>query len=765
MLIYENTGFLEVDSKNIVQLCRSTASVPLGNAEREAYEVHAALCDYLDNSEQRCRVALFSKTLKRSLVFAVKGTEHQSPWQNGREALEQLGFQLEDVDLRLSPAMQEVVLRDVAGILSPAVAQKERTEKAQLFAELQASFDKDPDSAQGKKAALKLNAEKHLKGRAEELRLFLEGVFSSHQAAQADIEEFARQMKDLTCRAETAEALAEAERNRREMSESITAAAEKRIQALEELLVDVETKSSEALKQKRKIGQLEGRIKKLDEALALAESEVEKERDKQGHLIAEMTVAHERISLLEDQLKDAAAALDTVQVQLAKEQAGGARLSESLKDAELRIQALDAGLKSAEEKAIQHAEAAKTVEGVLAQLAAAQQALESALNLNSALEEKLAKAVEQSEDLRESLKETEGLALFKERDEQRVSSLKEQNDALARELNDLRDEYDRESGIRKRLEDRALEEGRRVRALEDSLAKVSENTSEMSEEQQDFAVVAREVEALKVELHEHKQRLSEERKTREELESEIDEAHKIIESLERMVRATEETSINQRAREAQGTIESHKIQELESKLKAVESQLEQERIEQKRLVREVAVAEKKITEQEERLVLGRGEHIERVIPEPVDAKAGAQTSSKPAKPLPHELRPAPKKGALFRPDWDLEGLPCQSPKQVFKAWETAFNVQTALEGYPSQYCMAFLVVLRVEKQKKLYMLYRLKQSKHTLVCVPATTPKDDLSLEKAIKEGLNFLKMSGFAMEAMSTEHIANTLGAYFLKS
>ena len=78
--------------------------------------------------------------------------------------------------------------------------------------------------------------------------------------------------------------------------------------------------------------------------------------------------------------------------------------------------------------------------------------------------------------------------------------------------------------------------------------------------------------------------------------------------------------------------------------------------------------------------------------------------------------------------------------------------------------MAFLVVLRQKKQKSIYMLYRLKLNKHTLVCVPSKTPKDEASLKKTIKEGLNFLKMSGFDMEEMSIENIDTTLKSYFLE-
>ncbi|MBW2689274.1 MAG: hypothetical protein JRC99_05020, partial [Deltaproteobacteria bacterium] len=197
MLIYETEGWIEVGSEDIKQLCRSTAAVSFGDTGSDAYAIQAVICDYLDDSEPCCRLALYVKTLKRSLIFAVKGPEKQSPWQYGQEALARLGFQLEEVNLRLSPAMQEVVLRDVPGLLSPSEARKQRTEKTLLLTELQNTYDKDPDSASGKRASLKLGAAKRLNDSSEELHLFLERLFSQDEYARVDLEAFASQVKDL----------------------------------------------------------------------------------------------------------------------------------------------------------------------------------------------------------------------------------------------------------------------------------------------------------------------------------------------------------------------------------------------------------------------------------------------------------------------------------------------------------------------------------------------------------------------------------------
>jgi len=47
--------------------------------------------------------------------------------------------------------------------------------------------------------------------------------------------------------------------------------------------------------------------------------------------------------------------------------------------------------------------------------------------------------------------------------------------------------------------------------------------------------------------------------------------------------------------------------------------------------------------------------------------------------------------------------------------------------------------------------------------VPGQASKDGKSLEEVIKEGLQFLKLSGFEMEPLIAEHVGDTLSPYFL--
>lgn len=763
MLIYETAGFLEVESREIKQLFRSTGSICLDDTGDDAYAIQAALCDYLDNSEQRCRVAFYSKTLKRAMIFVVKGSENQSPVQYGREILALLGFELEEVNLRLSPAMLEVVLRDVPGLLAPAEGSKQRADRELLLAKARENFDKNPDSVEGRRAALKLNAEKQLNERSEELRLLLEELLVSGEAVRSDLETLENQVKDLTAQVASAEALAEAERHQREMSESITAAAEKRIQELEKVLVDVETKSSDSLKQKNKNIQLQTQIKKITGELASVEGELEKERARHEQFIAEIHAAHEQASLHEHELEDLQKALEEKLKQLAEEQTENARLDESLKASGLHIKTLENELIVAEKKASLCDEAVKAYEDVQAQLAETEQTLQDKIQLIGSLEEKLSAAVELSESLRKNRLEAEQSVDAKANE--RLIILTEQNKQFARELETLRDTYDQECAIHKQLARDAAGDVRRIRELESALASAIDNVSVPAVGGQDPSELTLEIANLKNELKEQSQRFQTEQRSRKELEDEVGEAHKIIDSLEKMIVENENATKERLAYDMSGTGENKAVQELLTQLKTVEGQLEQERIERKRLAEAVVVSEKTIAEQEKRLVKHQSDQVEMKIREAASAKTVVQEKVKASKPLPHELRPAPKKGSLFRPDWDLEGLPCRTSGQIPRAWEALFNVQISLEGYPSQYCMAFLVVLQLDQEEKVYMLYRLKQDKHTLVCVPTKIPKNDNALENVIQEGLRFLKLSGFEMELMSAENIDGTLTTYFLET
>lgn len=700
MLIYEAEGFLEVEADSINQLCRSRDHITFADTEGNGFDVHAILCDFQDNSQSRCCVAFHDKTLKKALVFSVRSPGEASAWQHGHDTLTDLGYRLDELNLRLSPAMLEVVLRDIPGLASPDEARKQRDESAQSLAELQDALMTDPTSAAGRKAALKLGAEDRLAARIEELRQLMIDTLSPAEERDADGEAMMEQVTDLTAKLEVAESLVEQERKQREISESITEAAEKRIQELEEILIDVEIRSAGEIKQKRKIVGLKKRVEELEGQLTQVSDELVAERHKQEQFVTDVKQAHTQIAELEDRLHNAEKMLADSYDQLAQEQALNSQMETSCRDADSRIRELE-----------------EEIQGFVEQTARIDEADKVAEELQSQLEK------------------------------------------LESEMRDLRQDHLQECALRKGLEKSAAEDHRQIRELEEALEEARRKVSAATTEVPDLG---EQEDSLRDELDDLKRRLREEQAGKEGLELELEEAHKIIDSLEQMVSETEKASSRDVTEKQE---DNRKLLELTAEVTLLKEQIAQERARQEELAEEVAAAEQKLAER-------NGSTGQRSLNENVSVSVDSETAeatgdSKPAKsrkPLPHELRPAPNKKAFFHPDWDLEGLPCKSEKQVVRAWETVFNVQISLEGYPSQYCMAFLVVLQVDNVKKLFMVFRLKQSKHTLVCVPATTPVNETQLKKAIDEGLRFLKRSGFQMEKMPEEYISSSLGSYFLK-
>ena len=810
MLLYEHEGFIEAETKEIQQLSRSPFAVSFGSDAQNKYDLQASLCNYLDKDEQRCRVAFYAKSLKKALIFTVAGTDKKALWKYGQETLLELGFQLEDVNLKLSPAMLEVVLRDVPGIASPAEAQRQRTEHQRILADLQATCDEKPESPQGKRAALKLSTEKRIQDRSGALRELLEDLFSPQEAADNENATLLAQIKDLTARLEEAENAAESERSQKEFSEAITSAAEKRIQELEEILVDLETQSSDVLKQKRKVAALNGRIKSLDADLTSAREALVEEQGKQKQFVDDVKSANEQIVALQNDLKESEDLREEAFAQLGEQESEATQLGKSYQEAELRIKVLDLELKRAEQRADGFSETVKLSDDLQIQLDKAEEQLNETIALKDGLKEALETAVENQEALQKSLEEAESLGRANaakhtelQELEDLCADLRKENEGLKKELSlalekhdgleksleeakslsqanaaehadrqetdgryaelikmneSLREEFDQERSVRKRLERGAAEDDRRISELEQSLKQAESAAEELKSgsagaEPESSAALDQEVQALTL-------RFDKEKAAREAMGDELQEAHKIIDSLEKMVRETEASGLEVSSREASTEQDDDRVQELEERLRSLEDQLEGETLVKKTLAKELASLEKKLAEQEVSLAeastvnTGQGD-LETAAP------VENEKVKKASKPLPHEVRPAPKKGAFFRPDWDLQGLPCSSTGQVFKAWETVFNVQMSIEGYPSQYCMAFMVVLKQGKQKKLYLLYRLKQNKHTLICIPAKRPRDEATLQKAIKKGLDFLRKSGFEMDEMSAEHIESTLVAY----
>lgn len=393
------------------------------------------------------------------------------------------------------------------------------------------------------------------------------------------------------------------------------------------------------------------------------------------------------------------------------------------------------------EQSASNTEARKEVEELSNELDTVRAQAEDATQAKQNLELELDVFEKRNETLVQKLKDARQAAADAVEESQKT--LRRQFEALQEECDELRNDLEKERSLRKRLEKGANADEKRLEELEKALAEASPA--------QKHAIDSKDVARLQEKLDKALDKAREEQEDREALEEELAEAHKLIEALEKAVK---------KSRSADENAAKADLQALTEKLEEAESRAAQAQAEAERLATAVEGAERRIAELESSLKSAVGKGKSESVAEDEEPLAKATSD----KPLPHELRPAPKKGAIFHPDWDLEGLPCGSAEQVLQAWESSFNVQLSLEGYPAQYCTAFLVVLKVGKQKRVFILFRLKKDKHTLICVPASPPTDEAALKKMVQEGLKYLQMSGFEIVEMATENFASSLGSYFLE-
>ena len=401
------------------------------------------------------------------------------------------------------------------------------------------------------------------------------------------------------------------------------------------------------------------------------------------------------------------------------------------------------------------AEMQSRIEALSSDLEAARSLEQAALETRQSMAHDLDRARKSIATLGQHLKEARQEAADAKAAHQDYVELLHQADTLRQETSALQDELEQERSIRNRLEKGALADERRLHELEIALAAVSGDAAN--------AVTAealnREVIALQKSLQEALDNLHTERAARRGVEQALDEADRLIAALEEALKGSRQElkAVGAAASEE----ERHAFEGQAEQLAALEAQLQREQAEYRKAAAAYDQAMVRIFELENEL--HQGDSRER---QPPQASDEPRTATKPtrAKPLPHQVHPAPRPGARFHPDWELRGLPCRSADQVVQAWGSVANVQLALEGYPSQYCAAFLVVLKQGRQKRLYLLFNLKSSRHILVCVPGQPPADEAAFSRHVNEARKYLQVSGFELEKITAQEIPTVLGRYFLE-
>lgn len=390
------------------------------------------------------------------------------------------------------------------------------------------------------------------------------------------------------------------------------------------------------------------------------------------------------------------------------------------------------------------AEARARQEELAAELEQLRAEKDDALSARQEAERELDLSEKRIESLVLKLKDARQAAI--EAGEEAQRTMRRQLEALQSECDEARSELEGERSIRKRLEKGAAADEKRLSDLEKALASGEGAAGKGGD--------SAELRKLQAELSAASETIDKERRTRKELEGDVAAASKRVAALELTLKKAESAV---EAGAGGDSAAQEQLEELTERLKSLEAELSAEQQLCRRYAKDCAEAQRRVAEMESSGGGGGSAPLAAESPLPAAKPAGD-------KPLPHELRPAPKPGALFRPEWDLQALPCDSAEQILQAWASVSNVQLSLEGYPSQYCSAYLTVIKQGRQKQLYLLFNLKGIKHILVCVPTTAPKDEASLGKLVAEGQKYLLMSGFDLEKLPVADIPKRLG-YYLQS
>lgn len=743
MLNFVAEGWLELEGPEIIQLFRSAKTVTLAFATGVQFNVNTVLCRFRVGETTRTQVAFSSRTLNKALLFDVQGESGEQTAQTVLAELNEHGFQMEKVDLNLSSALRQVVLQNTPGVMAPQQARKKRHEAMALLAEMEDAYQEDPESPDGKKAKRKLDAERRLNEQATVLQGELVEMFVPRKGQAEGATEPGDDAGDLAALLTKAEAAYESEYAKHRETADILAAAEKRIQELEKTLVTEETKSAASLRDKRDMIQVEARIKTLETELG----------ESKTHLAEQEQLLQKQIQCVEtaeNQLAEHVVELAKAQELIAQHQAGKKDLDAELKEAAQQMNKLEKKVQRTEKAQEKSEKALAATEAQAAELTAerdeAVRQFKSACTENKTLQEELRNAEQQCAALQQEVEVSADKAKTKSGSDDRINGLRERLEALEASQEATTVEMEQERSIRKRLEKGAIADEKRIAEMEAALAEAEQKKTAVNIDN----AAKNEITRLQESLDETRAQAEVDAQALAELEQNLGDAHALIEKLEKTLKVLDKTS----AKEPVAGVQPE-LQGATQTLKIVEAQLEQERVEQKKISTTLLAAEKRISELEDELQKSHAGAVPAVTEE--------NKPVAPAKPLPHEVRPAPKKGAEFSPDWDLEGLPCSSVDQVVQAWESVFNVQLSLEGYPAQYCSAFLVIIRNGKKKQLFMLFRLKKNNHTLVCVPAKEPTSDAALKKAVQAGKKFLQLSGFELELLAPENVAGMLTPYFL--
>jgi hypothetical protein len=189
------------------------------------------------------------------------------------------------------------------------------------------------------------------------------------------------------------------------------------------------------------------------------------------------------------------------------------------------------------------------------------------------------------------------------------------------------------------------------------------------------------------------------------------------------------------------------------------------RAEIERVEREKAAAAKRQAEQRVEALFAavRSSEPQAVTPE-TDKLPRLTLQGGPAKTgtAPPPARRPPLPGAFFRVEWDLTGIVCDGNMKVLEVYRSISMAQLSLEGYPSQYCSAYVVGLVRGQQRQVSVAFRLASSDRTLLYVPAKKLESKEAYGQALQQARKFLQVVGMDIEPLEFEASAQDQSRLF---
>lgn len=736
MLVREESQFhIEAVEAEVEAIHRSREIIELPADGVPTLPVQAFVCGIKREEEYLVFLALHNKECKRNLVYSAaveqKGKSgYAVAMKAALDACRTMGFAMESVNLKCSTAMREVVIHTIPVLLSPSAATKSVAKRAEELAELERLAMQSEENEAPKEAAAGLSP------------------------ARRSAREKARQERQGEVKAAAMKLSADC------VADDRASATRQAVERLLSPLFPVGNPAAESIPEAQPADKIERRLPTpaIDAetpapASAAAPSTPEQSRGdaleiqrlarELDRLLAEKTAVEQRVAELSATARQAAERAESERsererLEAAKELAEkrAEKLAKATRQAELRVEAeraereqLLAAKAVAEQRAMDLADAAREAElrSVAFREEQERQVAEQAERVRIERERltvEIAAMEKRAAVLVEAVREAEARVEFERGERQQLLAEKAKAEARAKELAEaVRLIEERERASRTEKESLAIEQAERQRAERESLA-VEKQAAERRAAELTEAVQSAERQAAV------------ERTGRERLLGEKAAAEQRAAELARAARrAAELTEIARQAAE-RAERERRERERLEVEKERVESRLQ----EQANLPR-----------QREPVKAGTG-HRREALPSlgGLFASEGKDLAPPPAvAPLAKSSSRPAVSGAFFQVDWDLAEIVYDTSADVLEVQQSVNMTQLSLEGFPNQYCTAYIVALKKRTGRQVHVAFRLATSDRVLVYSPPKPPHDQETYAWAMQEADRFLRVTGIETERL----------------